>query len=80
MVVASLGRVLEDMEGCWIMRVFVWEVEGMVKHWESVGTSPQLTIARVLASCAFAAADLENPRRHLLTPFQSLPLPPSRFP
>jgi len=80
MVVASLGRVLEDMEGCWIMRVSVWEVEGMVKHWESVGTSPQLTIARVLASCAFAAADLENPLQHLLTPFQSLPLPPSRFP
>ena len=74
MVEASLDPVLEELAGCWTKRVSEWEVEGMVKHWESVATLPQLMAAMVLAGCAFAATDLES----LSTPFHGL-LPPSHF-
>ena len=74
MVAASLDPVLEELEGCWIESGAELEVEGSVKHWATLETLLQL---EVLASCAFAAAGLESlHHQHLLTPFQSLLLPP----
>ena len=76
----SLGPALEDRVGWSTKTASQSEVEEMVMHWESVATCQmQLVVGRVLASCAYVAADWVSHHQLLLTLFQNL-LFPSRFP